>query len=88
MGESSAQAILDFLQRVGEAGELVRTYRYDETRKNMLGKLWDAAGDPALPTAQKWRDALNNWGKMGRWVFHVCRDPQVLLGELAGIRQV
>ncbi len=35
VGESTAQAILDFLKRMGEAGELVRTYRYDETRKNI-----------------------------------------------------
>ncbi len=35
VGESTAQAILDFVRRAGEAGELVRTYRYDETRKNI-----------------------------------------------------
>jgi hypothetical protein len=26
--------------------------------------------------------AVNNWGKLGPWVFHVCRDPQMLGREL------
>lgn len=33
--------------------------------------------------AKRWVKAMNNWGKMGRWDFHVCRDPQMLLKELA-----
>ena len=32
--------------------------------------------------AKRWITAVNNWGKMGRWCFHVCRDPQLLLQEL------
>jgi len=32
--------------------------------------------------AQRWVDAVNNWGKLGKWAFHVCRDPQMLLAEL------
>ena len=36
--------------------------------------------------AKRWIEAVNNWGKLGQWAFHVCKDPQVLgteLGELA-----
>lgn len=32
--------------------------------------------------AQRWCEAVTNWGKMGRWVFHVNKDPQVLEREL------
>ena len=32
--------------------------------------------------AQRWVDAINNWGKLGTWVFHVNKDPQVLTREL------
>ncbi len=33
--------------------------------------------------ARRWVSAVNNWGKLGRWAFHVNRDPQVLQNELA-----
>ena len=26
--------------------------------------------------------AVNNWGKLGKWDLHVCRNPQVLEREL------
>jgi type III restriction enzyme len=32
--------------------------------------------------ARRWVAAVNNWGKLGRWAFHVCRDPQMLEREL------
>jgi type III restriction enzyme len=32
--------------------------------------------------ARRWV-AVNNWGKLGRWAFHVCRDPQMLERELS-----
>ncbi len=32
--------------------------------------------------ARKWVSAVNNWGQLGRWEFHVCRDPQLLEKEL------
>ena len=35
--------------------------------------------------ARRWVAAVNNWGKLGRWVFHVCRDPQMLERELSFI---
>lgn len=35
--------------------------------------------------AQRWVRAVNNWGKLGRWDFHVCRNPQTLLQELTEI---
>jgi type III restriction enzyme len=33
--------------------------------------------------ARRWVRAVNNWGKLGRWAFHVCRNPQMLERELA-----
>jgi type III restriction enzyme len=27
-------------------------------------------------------DAVNNWGQLGKWVFHVCRNPQLLNKEM------
>ena len=35
--------------------------------------------------ATRWVSAVNNWGKLKRWGFHVCRDPQMLGEELAAI---
>ena len=32
--------------------------------------------------AKRWVAAINNWGKLGSWRFHVCRDPQRLGSEL------
>ncbi len=35
--------------------------------------------------AKRWVEAVNNWGQMGRWMFHVCRNPQMLGRELEGL---
>ena len=35
--------------------------------------------------AARWTAAVNNWGKLGRWRFHVCRDPQRLSREVEGM---
>ena len=32
--------------------------------------------------AHRWVEAVNNWGQLGRWVFHVCRNPQLLDKEM------
>ena len=32
--------------------------------------------------ARKWVEAVNNWGELGRWAFHVCRCPNKLDEEL------
>ena len=33
--------------------------------------------------AERWVSAVNNWSELGKWDFHVCRDPQLLERELA-----
>jgi type III restriction enzyme len=33
--------------------------------------------------ARRWSSAVNNWGRLGKWAFHVCKDPQQLRHELA-----
>ena len=32
--------------------------------------------------ANRWVEAVNNWGELGKWVFHVCRNPQLLDKEM------
>jgi type III restriction enzyme len=32
--------------------------------------------------AKRWVAAVNNWGRMGRWAFHVCRSPDMLKTEI------
>ncbi len=32
--------------------------------------------------AKRWIAAVNNWGQLGRWAFHVNKDPQMLGVEL------
>jgi type III restriction enzyme len=32
--------------------------------------------------AHRWKSAVNNWGELGQWEFHVNKDPQVLGQEL------
>ena len=32
--------------------------------------------------AKRWKSAVNNWGQLGMWGFHVCRNPQLLEKEL------
>jgi type III restriction enzyme len=39
--------------------------------------------DKAKHTAAKrWVTAVNNWGELGKWAFHVCRNPQLLEQEM------
>jgi len=33
-------------------------------------------------SARRWISAVNNWGKLGKWDLHVCRNPQTLQKEL------
>jgi type III restriction enzyme len=37
--------------------------------------------------AKRWVSAVNNWGQMGRWMFHVCKDPQLLTHQLDWLRK-
>jgi len=32
--------------------------------------------------AKRWVEAVNNWGQLGAWAFHVCRNPQLLDKEM------
>jgi type III restriction enzyme len=32
--------------------------------------------------AKRWVEAVNNWGQLRRWAFHVCRNPQLLDKEM------
>ena len=43
----------------------------------------DADADAKHQAARRWVAAVNNWGRLGKWDFLVCRDPQRLGGQLA-----
>ena len=62
----------DYLVRLQNGVTLVLEIKGLETEK-------DRAKHQA---AKRWVQAVNNWGELGRWVFHVCKDPQVLGREL------
>jgi len=32
--------------------------------------------------ARRWVMAVNRWGQLGQWRFHVCRNPQLLDREI------
>lgn len=32
--------------------------------------------------AKRWCAAMTNWGQMGQWVFHVCKDPAYVASGL------
>ena len=34
------------------------------------------------PAANRRVEAVNNWGQLRRWAFHVCRNPQLLDKEM------
>ena len=36
---------------------------------------------------QRWLAAVNTWGMLGTWDFHVCRNPQTLDTELMDVHQ-
>lgn len=63
----------DFLVRMNDGTTLILEI------KGMLGDEEEAK----FQSAKRWVAAVNNWGRMGRWAFHVCRDPQMLARELA-----
>lgn len=65
----------DFLIRLANDVMLVLEIKGAETEQ-------DRAKHEA---ARRWRDAVNHWGELGTWTFHVCRDPQVLRRELEWI---
>jgi type III restriction enzyme len=62
----------DFLVRLKNGITLVLEIKGFETEQ-------DRAKHAA---AQRWVSAVNNWGQLGRWDFHVCKDPQRLGYEL------
>ncbi|MCI0433535.1 MAG: DEAD/DEAH box helicase family protein [Gemmatimonadetes bacterium] len=62
----------DFLVRLSNETTLVLEIKGEESNE-------DRAKHEA---ARRWVTAVNNWGKLGRWRFHVCRDPYALGPEL------
>jgi type III restriction enzyme len=39
------------------------------------------------PAANRWVEAVNNWGQLRKWTFHVCRNPQLLDKEMEYLAQ-
>jgi type III restriction enzyme len=42
-----------------------------------------AETDAKHQAAKRWVSAVNNWGKLSRWGFMVCWDPQTLEESLS-----
>jgi type III restriction enzyme len=38
--------------------------------------------------AKRWVTAVNNWGQLGMWKFHVCKNSQLLDREMAYLQQM
>jgi type III restriction enzyme len=70
----------DFLVRLNVPGKEVRVilevkgYADDRTQQKHQA-------------TQRWLAAVNTWGKLGTWDFHVCRNPQTLDKELMYVHQ-
>ena len=62
----------DFLVRLADGQTLILEIKGWETEEDRVKH----------EAARRWVDAVNTWGQMGRWVFHVCRDPQGLAAQL------
>jgi hypothetical protein len=65
----------------------VSDYRFPEaTRKNnppaKIKGFEDDQAKAKHTAANRWVEAVNNWGQLGRWAFHVCRNPQLLDKEM------
>jgi len=65
----------DFLVRLANGSTLLLEIKGEEDEQ-------DRAKHEA---ARRWMAAVNHWGRLGRWRFHVCRDPQLLTKQLAQI---
>ncbi len=62
----------DYLVRLVDGRTLIletKGYETDETQAKHQAAL-------------RWVTAVNNWGKLGQWVFHVCRNPHMLPRQL------
>ncbi|HSF48098.1 MAG TPA: hypothetical protein VLA73_07035, partial [Burkholderiales bacterium] len=46
---------------------------------------WHADSDAKHQAARRWVAAVNYWGKLGRWDFLVCREPQQLGAALRAL---
>ena len=62
----------DFLVRLANGATLVLEIKGHEDDQ-------DRAKHQA---AKRWVSAVNNWGELGTWQFHFCRDPQMLMREM------
>ncbi len=58
----------DFIVRLSDGTNLVLEIKGQQTPQ-------DNAKHQA---ASRWVSAVNRWGKLGRWTFAVCREPQTL----------
>ena len=66
----------DFIVRLQNGDHLILEIKGHETDQ-----------DRAKHTgARRWVSAVSNWGKHGKWEFHVCKDPQLLQRKLASFQ--
>ncbi len=61
----------DFLVRLADGRTLVLEIKGYETDEDLAKH----------QAAHRWVKVVNNWGRLGKWEFHVCKDPQELHQE-------
>ena len=54
----------------------------DHALKNVSDYRHPEATKAKHTAAKRWVEAVNNWGQLRRWAFHVCRNPQLLDKEM------
>ena len=87
---TSATTILDLAFRY-EYTDISHSYEPDfivrlKNNVNLIVEIKGHETDRELAKyagAERWVSAVNNWSELGKWDFHVCRDPQLLERELA-----
>jgi len=62
----------DFLVRLRDGSTLVLEIKGQEREEDREKRV----------AAQRWAEAVTNWGRLGVWRYHPCRDPQALGAEL------
>jgi type III restriction enzyme len=70
--------------RVYEPDFIVRLTNSTNVVLEIKGKQYEDT-DAKHQAAKRWVAAVNHWGKLGRWDFLVCREPQRLGEMLAGV---
>ncbi len=71
----------DFLVRLHEGKTEAEHVTLVLEVKGQASQLTDAKHE----AARRWCEAVSHWGRMGKWVFEVCWDPQAVAGQVRNV---